>query len=78
MWERAYGVKPNACTNPASKLPANTFSSKVRPGMTSWATLNAVGQPDRRLGNAFTYCSTGGTVTVQFSSTGNVTKVVRP
>ena len=78
MWERAYGVKPNACTNPASKLPANTFSSKVRPGMTSWATLNAVGQPDRRLGSSFTYCSTGGTVTVQFSSTGKVTKVVRP
>ena len=45
--------------------------------MTGWATLNAVGQPDRRLGQHFSYCSTGGTVTVQFSSAGKVTQVVR-
>ncbi len=77
VWERAYGIKPNACTNPASKLTPATFSSKVRAGMTSWATLNAVGQPDRRLGSTFSYCSTSGKVTVRFSSAGKVTKVVR-
>jgi hypothetical protein len=78
MWERAYGVAPNACTNPTTKLAPATFSSRVKAGMTSWATLNAVGQPDRRLGSTFSYCSTGGKVTVQFNTAGKVTRVVRP
>ncbi len=78
MWERAYGVRPNGCTNPTSQLSPSTFTSRVRAGMTSWQTLTAVGQPDRRLGNTFSYCSTGGTVSVQFDSAGRVTKVVRP
>ena len=30
MWERAYGVKPNACTNPASQLSPATFASSVQ------------------------------------------------
>jgi hypothetical protein len=77
MWERAYGVKSNACTNPETKLSPTAFTSKVRPGMTSWQTLMAVGQPDRRLGTAFTYCSTSGKVTVQFSSADKVVKVAR-
>ena len=72
MWERAYGVKPNACTNPETKLSPATFTAKVKPGMTSWQTLTAVGQPDRRLGTTFSYCSTGGKVTVQFSSADKV------
>ncbi len=46
--------------------------------MSDWATLRAVGQPDRRLGNAFSYCSTGGKVSVQFGSNATVTRVVRP
>ena len=46
--------------------------------MTSWATLRAVGQPNRRLGETFSYCSTNGTVKVQFSRAGRVVKVVRP
>ena len=45
--------------------------------MTSWQTLNAVGQPDRRLGTSYSYCSTGGRITVQFSAADKVTKVVR-
>ena len=44
--------------------------------MTAWQTLNAVGQPDRRLGT-FSYCSTGGRITVQFSAADKVTQVVR-
>ena len=52
MWERAYGIAPNACSNPSSLLSPATFASRVRPGMTDWATPNAVGQPDRRLGNS--------------------------
>ncbi len=77
MWERAYGVKPNACTNPESRLSPATFTSRVKPGMTSWQTLNAVGQPDRRLGTTFSYCSTAGKVAVRFSSADKVVKVVR-
>jgi hypothetical protein len=77
MWERAYGVKSNACTNPETKLSPAAFTAKVKPGMTSWQTLTAVGQPDRRLGTTFSYCSTSGKVTVQFSSADKVVKVVR-
>ncbi len=78
MWERAYGVKSNACTNPETKLSPATFTAKVRPGMTSWQTLTAVGQPDRRLGSAFTYCSSAGKVSVQFDGAGKVTRVSGP
>ena len=35
MWERAYGVKPNACTNPTSKLLARDLHlARCKPGMT--------------------------------------------
>ena len=54
------------------------LTSKVKAGMTSWSTLKAVGQPNRRLGSTFTYCSKTGTVTVKFSGSGRVTKVVKP
>ncbi len=60
MWERAYGVKPNACTNPTSKLSAATIRSRVKAGFTSWQTLTAIGQPDRRLGSTFSYCTSTG------------------
>ena len=75
MWERAYGVHPNACTNPSSKLSAATLRARVRNGFTSWQTLSAAGQPDRRLGNTFSYCTTTGRATVSFSPAGKVTGV---
>ena len=75
MWERAYGIKANACTTPSSKLSSAVIQSRVKAGMTSWQTLQAIGQPDRRLGNTFSYCSTGGTTTVTFSDAGRVTRV---
>ncbi len=78
MWERAYGVAPNACTNTSSRLSPATIGSRVRAGMSAWATLNAVGQPDRRLGSTFSYCSTAGKVSVQFDGAGKVTRVVGP
>jgi hypothetical protein len=77
MWERAYGVRSNACTNPESKLSPAAFTSRVRRGMSSWQTLEAVGQPDRRLGTTFSYCSTAGKVTVHFSRADEVTAVTR-
>jgi hypothetical protein len=72
MWERAYGVQGNACTGLSQPLPAATLASKVRNGMTDWQVLQAVGQPDRRLGSTFTYCTAGGTTTVRFSPAGTV------
>jgi hypothetical protein len=63
-WERAYGIRPNACTN-GGKLTARTILS-VRRGTTSWNVLRQLGQPDRRLGSSFTYCSQGGKVAVLF------------
>jgi hypothetical protein len=50
----------------------------VRPGMSTWATMVAIGQPSRRLGNSYSYCSTGGTVRVQFSTAGRVSQVLLP
>jgi hypothetical protein len=76
MWERAFGVRPNACSNPGARLSPRVIESRVRPGMTSWATLQAIGQPDRRLGNVFTYCSTGGTMKVDLDAAGRVVRVV--
>ncbi len=78
MWERAYGVRGNACANPAQRYSAATLARKVRRGMTSWATLRAAGQPNRRLGSTFSYCSRNGTVKVRFSSAGRVLRVLRP
>jgi hypothetical protein len=78
MWERAYGVRPDACRNPSSKHSPAFLRSKVRPGMSAWATLLVAGQPNRRLGPTFTYCSTSGTVRVQFTGAGKVSKVLVP
>ena len=77
MWERAYGIRGNACSYPSQRYSAKQLTRKIRRGMTSWATLRAAGQPNRRLGSTFSYCSKNGTVKVQFSRTGRVTKVVR-
>ena len=78
MWERAYGIRGNACSYPSQRYSATQLTRKIRRGMTSWATLRAAGQPNRRLGSTFSYCSKNGTVKVKFSGAGRVTKVVRP
>jgi hypothetical protein len=77
MWERAYGIRDNACTYPRERLSPAAIRNRVRRGMTSWQTLRAVGQPNRRLGSTFSYCSTGGTMQVQFSAAGRVVGVRR-
>lgn len=70
MWERAYGIKPNACTH-GSRLPASKLLAVER-GTTAWRVLRELGQPNRRLGEAFVYCSQNGTVKVWFKD-GRVT-----
>jgi hypothetical protein len=77
-WERAYGIAPNACHTPDARLAPAAFVTRVKRGMSDWATLRAVGQPDRRLGDAFTYCSTSGTVRVRFDDRGRVASLDLP
>ena len=77
MWERAYGIAPSACGYPGQRLSYRTFKKRLHRGMTDWSALQAVGQPDRRLGNTFSYCGRGGKVKVVFSSAGKVRAVRR-
>jgi hypothetical protein len=75
MWERAYGVVPNACTNPGSVKPTSFFHTNLPAGTDWWTVLQRAGQPDRRLDRQFTYCTASGTATVNFDAAGKVTTV---
>jgi hypothetical protein len=77
MWERAYDsrITPNACTNPADARSPAYFRTHLPAGTDWWDVLTTVGQPDRRLDRRFTYCSTVGPLTVDFSPAGKVTTV---
>ena len=75
MWERAYGVKSNSCTN-GGRLAPSSFT-RLSKGLTTWQVLTKVGQPNRRLGTDFLYCSTGGTVRVRFTQAGRLASAVR-
>ncbi|HET9499819.1 MAG TPA: hypothetical protein VFO98_06135 [Marmoricola sp.] len=74
MWERAYGIAPNACTAPAEQLPRSSFTGLAK-GLTTWQVLQRVGQPDRRLGTDYRYCSSQGDVTVTFTPKGRLSGV---
>jgi hypothetical protein len=76
MWERAYGAAPNACTNPASKKSPAYYRTNLPSGTDWWSVIGKVGQPDRRLDRKFSYCTTTGTLTVNFSAAGKVTTIV--
>jgi len=80
MWERADGVKPNACVN-AGQRKKVAFFTALRRGTTTWSVLTRAGQPDRRLGRSYTYCagstSSPAKVRVSFTSGGRLTKVAR-
>ena len=75
MWERAYGATPNACTNPSYKKSAAYFHTNLPAGTDWWTVIQKVGQPDRRLDQQFSYCTTTGTLTVNFNAAGKVTSV---
>ena len=75
MWERAYGVAPNACTNPGSVKPASFFHTNLPAGTDWWTVVQRAGQPDRRLDRQFTYCTANGITTVNFDAAGKVTTV---
>jgi hypothetical protein len=73
MWERAEGIRPNACTNGARHSAA--YFKHLRKGTSAWTVLRKAGQPDRRLGRTYTYCTTGGKATLTFSQAGALRKV---
>jgi hypothetical protein len=75
MWERAYGVAPNACTNPATLRTPAYFRTRLAAGTDWWTVLKTVGQPDRRLDRQFRYCTTAGTLTVNLDPAGKVTRI---
>jgi microsomal dipeptidase-like Zn-dependent dipeptidase len=78
-WERAVGVTANSCTGGSRVLPVSTFRDLPR-GATTRKVLLAVGQPDARVGDAFTYCARKQNgartkVRVEFTPAGHLTRV---
>ncbi len=74
-WERAYGVKANACSNPANRHSKAYFTKVLDAGDDWWSVVKAVGQPNRRLDRKFTYCTTTGSLVVNFNSAGKLTSL---
>lgn len=75
-WERAYGVKTNACSNPENKHSKAYFLRTLDAGDGWWTVIKTVGQPNRRLDQKFTYCTTTGSLVVNFNRSGQVTSIV--
>jgi hypothetical protein len=75
MWERAYGVAPNACASPAGQRSPSYFHANLPAGTGWWDVVKRVGQPDSRLDRRFGYCTTAGTLAVNFDAAGKVTTV---
>jgi hypothetical protein len=71
MWERASGIRGDSCRKDVADLrPADL--KRVKKGMTPQQVLATLGQPNTRVGNAYTYCGTAGRVTIRFTAAGVV------
>lgn len=61
MWERAYGVRPDSCRNPALRMSlakAKKLGKRmVRKHLTTAEVIAKVGQPYLRLGKKYTFCA---------------------
>ena len=57
MWERAEGIEPDSCRNPALRKSVSAVQRLIQPGMTTRAVMRAVGQPYTRLGRTFGFCA---------------------
>jgi hypothetical protein len=73
MWERAEGIRPNSCTNGGRHSLA--FFKHLRKGTSAWGVLRKAGQPDRRIGRTFRYCTIHGKARLTFSQGGALRKV---
>jgi hypothetical protein len=80
-WERAQGIAPDPCRNPGLQVRAGRFDDLVRPGMSSRAVLEAVGQPFLRRDLTYTYCASSPSgevrMTVDLTRAGRVSGVRR-
>ena len=56
-WERAWGLAPDSCRNPALRRSVRAFTRAADPGIGARALMRRVGQPWQRLGREFTYCA---------------------
>lgn len=74
MWERAHDIAPNACTNPGLRKDPSAFTRLPR-GLSAWQVLERVGQPHRRVGDEYTFCSKGGSVVATFTKGGRLAGV---
>ncbi len=80
MWERATGIAPDSCRNPARRMRVGKVERLVRRGLTTDQVMRRVGQPFRRLGTTYGVCAKSPTkarvmVTITFSPKGRVTNV---
>ena len=80
MWERAEGIRPDACRNPGLRRTVGAVQQRVRPGMSTQAVMKVLGQPYQRLGTTFTTCARTPsrakvTVRVDFTRGGRVSDV---
>ncbi len=78
-WERALGIEANSCTDGSSVRPVSAFRDLPR-GATTRHVLFAVGQPDARVGDTFTYCARKPSgartkVRVEFTPAGRLARV---
>jgi hypothetical protein len=81
-WERAEGIRADACRNPGLRVGVATFRDRVRPGMTTREVQKAVGQPYTRLGSTYGTCARTASdprvlMKVDFGPRGRVTGVRR-
>ncbi|WP_345262299.1 hypothetical protein [Nocardioides nanhaiensis] len=77
MWERAEGVRPDACRNPGLRRTVGAVQQRIRPGMSTRAVMRVLGQPYQRLGTTYTTCAKAPgrakvTVRVDFTRGGKV------
>jgi hypothetical protein len=71
MWERATGIVGDSCRKDVADVTSGDLK-RVKHGMTPEQVLTELGQPHTRIGREFTYCGTGGEVTITFSAKGTV------
>jgi hypothetical protein len=82
MWERAEGIRADACRNPGLRVGVATFRHRVKPGMTTREVQRAVGQPYTRLGSTYGTCARTSSdprlmMRIAFGPRGRVTDVRR-
>lgn len=81
-WERAWGLAPDSCRNPARRLSVRAFTRAADYGIGTRALMRRVGQPWQRLAREFTYCAKRPgkqrvVLTVELSGNGTVMGVRR-